>query len=167
MRRLNLGKTFEKVRKTNIKKIKGATVALCSLSITAGVLLGGCGNSNRNDKATTESIQTTQETEMEDTTTVSTTEDVETDTEERSSSTEAVTESNPEGTSAGVFNSAEEAESAVTTETTNPPEWVVDSDTGMLIDNSNFIVQDNNGVDHVMTRQQYEDWLKGEYSWDE
>lgn len=162
MRKTN--KIIEKIEK-NRKKIKGITIALCTLSISAGALLAGCGG-NGNNNETTESIQTIQETEMTDTTNITESSSETTEINESSTSTETTT-AKPEGTSAGVFNSAEEAESAVITETTNPPEWVVDPDTGMLIDNSNFIVQDSNGVDHVMTREQYESWLKGEYSWDE
>lgn len=134
---------------------RGSAIGLfCALALASGISLAACGKSN--EPATTSPETTETSTEISTETSVETTE------------TTTMTEET-KMTETSVETSTETTQATETTESTvqlNEAEWVVDPDTGMLIDNSNFIVEDNEGVEHVMTRDQYMKWLKGEYSWE-
>lgn len=145
----------EKNEETSVRRIlkRVSIVGLaCALAISAGAALGGCGE--KKPEETTPEVTTT----LEETTQTETTEETTTETEVNMETKETAQETTQETET-----------TQATTETTvqlNEANWEVDPDTGMLIDNSNFIVEDNDGVEHVMTRDQYMKWLKGEYSWD-
>jgi len=146
------------------KKIIMGLIAISS----AGVLLGACGGSGDNKptqttEITTETTQTTSES-----TGVTTSNTTETTSENTTQSSTTVTEPEASTESAAQETTGNESEAQPegTGETTTSQQWVLDPDTGLLVDDSNFTVIDNDGTEHVMTREEYKKWLNGEFSWD-